>query len=98
MSAFLEIDVQATVGGTLADPAVEISAGSFRDVQYLERGARGVRFLNLTRLIGSANVAGGHGVFERPWRFPARAAKPAASLPRARVAERPCAGCRAASR
>jgi hypothetical protein len=58
-SAFLAVEVHATIGGMLADPAVEISATGFRDAQYLERGARGVRFLNLARLIRSAGAASG---------------------------------------
>jgi LmbE family N-acetylglucosaminyl deacetylase len=68
VSAFLEVDVHATVGGTFAEPAIEISSGNFRDVQYLERGAHGVRFLNVSRLIASKNPAGdkvslsGHGI------------------------------------
>ena len=52
-SGLLEIEVRASLAGRLSDPAVEINAGNFHDVQYFERGAKGSRFLNVTRLLNS---------------------------------------------
>jgi LmbE family N-acetylglucosaminyl deacetylase len=52
-SAFLEIDVRTTIAGRLADPAIEVEADGFRDIQYFERGAQGARFVNLSRLLSS---------------------------------------------
>lgn len=46
-TALLGVRVSA---GPEAEPRVEISAGSVRLVQYLETGARGLRWLNLTGL------------------------------------------------
>jgi LmbE family N-acetylglucosaminyl deacetylase len=59
-SAFLELEVHATVAGRLFEPAVEIAAGDFRDTQFLERGVQGTRLLNLTRLLGTKGSAGAH--------------------------------------
>jgi LmbE family N-acetylglucosaminyl deacetylase len=58
-SGFLELDVRASATGRIFDPAVEIAADGFRDTQYLERGVRGVRFLNVSRLLAANNLAGG---------------------------------------
>jgi LmbE family N-acetylglucosaminyl deacetylase len=51
VSGFLELEVKASIAGRLSDPAVEIRAGDFSDIQYLERGAQGTRFLNVSRLL-----------------------------------------------
>src|SRR5262249_18193890 len=53
-SGFLEVEVDASVMGWVTDPAIEIRADRFRDVQYVERGARGSRFFNISRLLKSA--------------------------------------------
>jgi LmbE family N-acetylglucosaminyl deacetylase len=50
-SGFLEIEVDASVMGLIADPAIEIRADRFHDIQYVERGARGSRFFNISRLL-----------------------------------------------
>jgi glycosyltransferase involved in cell wall biosynthesis/LmbE family N-acetylglucosaminyl deacetylase len=55
----LELDVRATATGGIFDPAVEIAADGFRDVQFLERGVRGIRFLNVSRLLAANIRAGG---------------------------------------
>lgn len=57
-SGALELQVEATPLGEAIDPAIEMSLPGFRDAQYLERGVRGTRFLNVSRLLG---VAGHHG-------------------------------------
>ena len=53
VSGLLEVEVRASIAGRLFEPAVEIRAGDFRDIQYLERGAQGARFLNISRLLDS---------------------------------------------
>jgi LmbE family N-acetylglucosaminyl deacetylase len=50
-SGFLEIEVDTSVMGLIADPAIEIRADRFHDIQYVERGARGLRFFNISRLL-----------------------------------------------
>ena len=50
-SGFVEIEVDTSVMGLIADPAIEIRAGRFHDIQYVERGARGLRFFNISRLL-----------------------------------------------
>jgi LmbE family N-acetylglucosaminyl deacetylase len=50
-SGFLEIKVDTSVMGLIADPAIEIRANQFHDIQYVERGARGLRFFNISRLL-----------------------------------------------
>jgi LmbE family N-acetylglucosaminyl deacetylase len=57
-SGLLEVEVQASITGKLYDPAVEITARNFHDVQYLERDVHGVRFLNVSRLLASKILAG----------------------------------------
>lgn len=59
------------VAASDAEPWVEVSAGSGRLQQYLDDGARGLRWLNLTGLKdqlaeGSAVVIAGHGVTIEP--------------------------------
>jgi glycosyltransferase involved in cell wall biosynthesis/LmbE family N-acetylglucosaminyl deacetylase len=58
-SGFLELEVRASVTGRIFDPAIEIAADGFRDTQFFERGVRGVRFLNVSRLLAANNLAGG---------------------------------------
>jgi LmbE family N-acetylglucosaminyl deacetylase len=50
-SGLLEIEVDTSVMGLIADPSVEIRADQFHDIQYVERGARGSRFFNISRLL-----------------------------------------------
>jgi LmbE family N-acetylglucosaminyl deacetylase len=58
VGGLLELDVRATVTGSLCDPAVEIEAQKYRDVQFLERGVRGIRFINVSRLVAARIAAG----------------------------------------
>ena len=68
VSGFLEVDARATVMGRFCDPWIELVARGFYDVQFLERGVCGVRFLNITRLLAAGVAPGetielrGHGV------------------------------------
>jgi LmbE family N-acetylglucosaminyl deacetylase len=52
-SGFLEIDVETSFMGLITDPAIELRADRFLDIQYVERGARGSRFFNISRLLRS---------------------------------------------
>jgi LmbE family N-acetylglucosaminyl deacetylase len=52
-SGFVEIEVDSSWMGLISDPALEIRAGRFHDTQYVERGARGSRFFNISRLLRS---------------------------------------------
>jgi glycosyltransferase involved in cell wall biosynthesis/LmbE family N-acetylglucosaminyl deacetylase len=58
-SGFLELDVHASTGGRIFDPAIEIASDDYHDVQFLERGVGGVRFLNVSRLLSANKLAGG---------------------------------------
>src|SRR5258707_1326653 len=57
-SSFLELKVQASIFGDILDPSVRIEARGFRDEQFLERGVRGVRFLNLSPLLAAKFASG----------------------------------------
>src|SRR5437899_953557 len=54
----LELRARASFGAKMFDPGVEFIAGEYKDTQFVERGARGVRFFNLTRLFASEFVFG----------------------------------------
>ena len=54
-SCFLQLDVHASITGGIFDPAVEIQAYKFRDIQFLERGVVGTRFLNISRLLSAVS-------------------------------------------
>ena len=67
VSGLFEVEVRASAAGRLFDPAVEIQAGDFCDIQYLERGAQGARFLNISRLLNMRTAGkrvhlSGHGL------------------------------------
>jgi LmbE family N-acetylglucosaminyl deacetylase len=47
-SAFLEIEVSATIAGHTADPYIDVRCGGLSYRQYFERSATGVRYLNLS--------------------------------------------------
>lgn len=52
-SAVLELDVSTSILGHIADPWIELKAGDLRDAQYFERGAKGTRLVNISRLLVS---------------------------------------------
>lgn len=58
VSVILEVNLRASLLGAIVDPNVEIRARSFRDVQFLDRGVRGCRYLNLSRLLKVAIPTG----------------------------------------
>jgi LmbE family N-acetylglucosaminyl deacetylase len=58
VSGFLGLDVRSSLAGSIADPSVLIEATGFRDEQTLDRGVRGVRFLNVSRLLAYGVNAG----------------------------------------
>jgi len=49
-TAFLRLKIQPALGGRLEDPYVEAGHGSIVARQYLERGAAGFRYINLSTL------------------------------------------------
>jgi LmbE family N-acetylglucosaminyl deacetylase len=53
VSGFLELMVESTLTGGFNEPQVRVEAGDFNDIQYFERGVRGRRFLNISRLLSS---------------------------------------------
>jgi LmbE family N-acetylglucosaminyl deacetylase len=57
-TVFLELPLYASANGSILDPSVEISSGTFHDRQFFERGVHGIRFLNLTRLFRAGVKAG----------------------------------------
>jgi LmbE family N-acetylglucosaminyl deacetylase len=56
--ALLELTVKTTRVGRHFDPALEIEAVDFSDVQVIDRGACGKRFFNLSRLLSRATARG----------------------------------------
>jgi LmbE family N-acetylglucosaminyl deacetylase len=50
-SAFLELSVRTTLAGSYFDPALQMEVKGLKDLQFIERGAKGSRFFNITRLI-----------------------------------------------
>ncbi len=58
-SAFLALDLQATVPGRVLDPYIEFQAGPVSGRQYFERGAAGRRYLNLSRALQASFPASG---------------------------------------
>ena len=60
-SGLLEVEFKASFLGRFFDSSVELVAGAFYDFQVLGRGVRGVRFLNVSRLL-KAGVAVGEKV------------------------------------
>ena len=63
-NAFLEVTLEATLSGYFFEPSVEIVAGGRREVQTLERGVSGIRYLNISPFLikGSRNfqITGRH--------------------------------------
>lgn len=57
-SGFLEVIVKSTLLGRLSDPRLVLEVGGFKYTQYFERGARGRRLLNLSRLLLSGSRRG----------------------------------------
>lgn len=54
VSALLELDIQTTIWGAYFDPILEVEADDWRDIFTTERGARGKRLFNVTRLMTRA--------------------------------------------
>jgi LmbE family N-acetylglucosaminyl deacetylase len=57
-SAFLAIDVSVTMTGRVLDPFIEIGSPPERYRQYFERGASGIRYLNLSPAVQAAGDSG----------------------------------------
>ncbi len=57
-TAFLKLSLAATGMGRIVDPTVHLACGPIRIKQYLERGARGVRYLNVSALSSKPPQAG----------------------------------------
>lgn len=51
VSAWLELEVEATLLGKFNDPALSIGRGSLRDTQAVEQGISGRRYFNISRLL-----------------------------------------------
>lgn len=62
---FLELPLRSSPLGFVFDPVLELSAAGFHDRQVFERGVRGSRFINLTRLRRAGIRAGDRVVFRR---------------------------------
>jgi LmbE family N-acetylglucosaminyl deacetylase len=57
-TAILSLAIEHTLSGRIADPRIETRADGRMTRQYLERGARGLRLLNLSGLRGDGMRAG----------------------------------------
>jgi LmbE family N-acetylglucosaminyl deacetylase len=58
-SAFLALEVSATMAGWVFDPFIEIGRHGELYRQYFERGANGIRYLNLSPAVQAAQSPGG---------------------------------------
>ena len=66
----LELRVRCGWRGHWSEPFIEVEHAGRRQRQYFERGARGQRYLNLTRMTGEKRIAlSGHGI---TWDAPAK--------------------------
>jgi len=50
-TAFLKVDIQTTFLGKYLQPSIELKAGKLSYIQYFERGAEGIRYINISSLI-----------------------------------------------
>ena len=57
-TGFLRLRLSATLMGHLADPVVQVKYGNTSTRQYLERGANGIRYINISPLSASPPKAG----------------------------------------
>ena len=57
-TAFLRFSLQTNLAGRLVDPYLEMAWRSVKSRQYFERGAGGVRYLNLSQLAAGPPAAG----------------------------------------
>jgi LmbE family N-acetylglucosaminyl deacetylase len=55
-SAFLELEVAATVLGNVVDPYVELSLGGATQRHYFERGGQGKRFFDVTQFANACTL------------------------------------------
>jgi LmbE family N-acetylglucosaminyl deacetylase len=59
-TAFLKVDVETTAMGKVFLPCVEMVANGSSATEYFEHGARGTRYLNLSRFLAGGELAGQH--------------------------------------
>jgi LmbE family N-acetylglucosaminyl deacetylase len=77
-TAMLDLRVEATALGRLVDPYLAAAAGGERSVQYVERGAKGRRYFNLSEIPARAgervSIEGAHLEIPKqratPWSLP----------------------------
>jgi len=62
LTLLLALPVRATLSGYWFDPYLEVRAGNVKYRQYYERGANGLRYLNLSELVPLVVAGGGEGV------------------------------------
>ena len=63
-SGFLKVEVVSTTSGKLSLPFVEMVSGELSEIQYLERGCRGIRYINISAFlelgVESISICGKH--------------------------------------
>jgi len=55
-SAFLKVNVSSTVYEKYLQPSIVMSAGKLSSTEYIEHGAKGIRYFNLTQLLSKEGV------------------------------------------
>lgn len=50
-SAFLKVNVETTFMGKYLQPSIKLTAGKVSVIEYFERGAKGIRYINISSLI-----------------------------------------------
>ena len=63
-SGFLKLRLAATLSGALVDPVVQVKHRSACVRQYLERGGRGIRYINISALAGEPPAPGDRVVLQ----------------------------------
>ena len=55
-SAFLKVNVETAFLGKYLQPSIELTNGESSVIQYFERGAKGIRYINISSLIAKEKV------------------------------------------
>ncbi len=55
-SSFLKVNVETTFMGKYLQPSIELKVGEVSFIQYFERGAKGIRYINLSSLMAKGKI------------------------------------------
>lgn len=55
-SAFLKVNVETTFMGKYLQPSIKLTAGKLSVIEYFERGAKGIRYINISSLMAKEKI------------------------------------------